>query len=101
VHQLAAEIDLSERQLRRRCQHAFGYPPAMLARLLRLHRFLDLARTAQRGTGLAALATAAGYADQPHLTRESRALTGRRPSAFLHATPPTSEPFKTEPLANS
>lgn len=97
VHRLAAEVGLSERQLRRRCQHAFGYSPAMLARLLRLHRFLRLAQVAMPGTGLAGLAAAAGYSDQSHLARESRVLTGRRPSVFLRsAGVAVSDSFKTE-----
>jgi AraC-like DNA-binding protein len=32
--------------------------------------------------GLAALAALAGYADQPHLTRECRTLTGCTPAAL-------------------
>lgn len=38
VRELAVEVGLSERQLRRRCEAAFGCTPALLARLLRLHR---------------------------------------------------------------
>jgi len=40
VRVLAAEVALSERQLRRRCGTAFGYPTSVLRRLLRLQRFL-------------------------------------------------------------
>jgi AraC-like DNA-binding protein len=47
-----------------------------------MQRFLDLART-HGGSGLAALAGAAGYADQAHLSREARRLTGFTPSAIL------------------
>jgi AraC-like DNA-binding protein len=44
-----------------------------LSRVLRLQRALALAR---RGLPLATVAATAGYADQPHLAREVRALTG-------------------------
>jgi AraC-like DNA-binding protein len=35
------------------------------------------------GDGLAALAFAAGYADQAHLTRECRRLAGRTPAELV------------------
>ena len=69
-------LELSERSLRRRCHEAFGYGPKRLDRILRFQRFLDLARRARApGAELAALALAAGYADQAHLSREVRRLS--------------------------
>lgn len=93
VRVLAREVGLSERQLHRRCQTALGYAPSQLARLLRLHRFLALARARPSEVTLAELAAAAGYADQAHLGRDSRALTGRPPSAFRRADG-ASDPYK-------
>jgi AraC-like DNA-binding protein len=69
----AAAVGLSERQLHRRSLAAFGYGPKVLARVLRLRRAVELARS---GLGYAAVAAEAGYADQPHLSREVRALAG-------------------------
>ncbi|MFI0899595.1 helix-turn-helix domain-containing protein [Streptomyces sp. NPDC020983] len=69
----AAACGLGERQLRRRCQAAFGYGPRTLGRVLRLQRALVLARA---GLPFARVAADAGYADQPHLAREVRALAG-------------------------
>jgi hypothetical protein len=43
VDGLRQELDVSERQLLRRCTVAFGYGPATLRRILRLQRFLTLA----------------------------------------------------------
>ena len=77
------DVGLSERQLRRRIEDAVGYPPRMLARVLRFQRFLRAARAAGRARHLAVLAADAGYADQAHLTRESRALSGLPPAALL------------------
>jgi methylphosphotriester-DNA--protein-cysteine methyltransferase len=71
---------LGERQLRRRFDAAVGYAPKTLAGVLRLQRFLALARC---GGGLARLAADAGYADQAHLTRECARLTGLPPAALL------------------
>ena len=82
---LAAVCDrlaASERSLRRRCHAAFGYGPKTLDRILRFQRFLWLAR-APGGRALAALAADAGYADQAHLSREVRRLSGRTPARLL------------------
>jgi AraC-like DNA-binding protein len=70
---LAAAVGLSDRQLHRRCRSAFGYGPKTLARILRFRRALALAAS---GVPFAAIAYVAGYADQPHLSREVRALAG-------------------------
>lgn len=73
VAAVAASVGLGERQLHRRCLDAFGYGPKTLARVLRMQRALRLAR---RGIPFAQVAAVAGYADQPHLAREVRALAG-------------------------
>ncbi|HEV8164062.1 MAG TPA: helix-turn-helix domain-containing protein [Actinomycetota bacterium] len=80
---LAEHVGLSERQLRRRVEEAVGYPPRLLARVLRFQRFLHAARAAGPERSLARLAADAGYADQAHLTRESRELAGLPPGALL------------------
>ncbi|WP_406441968.1 helix-turn-helix transcriptional regulator [Streptomyces sp. NBC_00631] len=69
----ADELGLGARQLHRRCRAAFGYGPKTLARVLRMRRALALARA---GVPLAETAVRAGYADQPHLSREVRELAG-------------------------
>ncbi len=69
----AEVVGLSERQLHRRCQTAFGYGPKTLVRILRMNRALALARG---GTPFALVAAVAGYADQAHLSREVKALAG-------------------------
>lgn len=82
---LAATLGSSERQLHRRCLDAFGYGPKMLDRVMRFQRFLAMARRAAPDgeAGLARLAADAGYADQAHLTRECRALSGLPPRQLL------------------
>ncbi len=76
VDELAQWLGFSERQLRRRFLAAVGYGPKTLQRVLRLRRFL-----AELGgrDGLAAAAASAGYADQAHLARDCRTLTGLTP----------------------
>ena len=81
VAELAQQLDVSERLLHRRCTQAVGYGPKTLDRVLRLRRFLRMITVQrQRDLGLGALAAHAGYADQAHLSRECRRLTGRTPS---------------------
>lgn len=82
IDTLTVQTGLSERTLRRRCHEAFGYGPKTLERILRFQRFMRLARRAN-SAGLAAIAFEAGYADQAHLTRETRELAGFTPSSVV------------------
>jgi AraC-like DNA-binding protein len=77
VRAACAELEVSERQLHRRCLSAVGYGPKMLERVLRFQRARSLAGP---GTALALVAAEAGYADQAHLSRECRRLSGLSPS---------------------
>jgi AraC-like DNA-binding protein len=90
VGAVARSTGLSERQVNRRCMTAFGYGPAVLARLLRVQRALGLARTYHRPARLADLAVAAGYFDQQHLAHEVRALFGATASTLFAGA--TSDP---------
>lgn len=83
VRDLSRRTGLCERQVHRRCTAAFGYGPAVLVRILRLRRFLHLARTHQRLAGLADMALAAGYFDQQHLAHEVRAIFGTTPTMLV------------------
>jgi AraC-like DNA-binding protein len=80
VDRLAGEFGFSERQLRRRFDNAVGYGPKTLQRVLRLRQFLT-----RSATNIATAAIDAGYADQAHLARECRALTGLAPTQWLTA----------------
>jgi AraC-like DNA-binding protein len=89
---VAAEVGLSLRQLRRRCHAVVGYGPKTLQRVLRFRRFvsqLDHGLPCGQDThDLAALAAQAGYADQAHLTRECRVLAGLTPAALARQRGP-------------
>ena len=82
VSALAAEIGVSERQLRRRFEAAVGYGPKRLGRVFRFQRLLDLIHASQRRAGWSQLAIAAGYTDQSHMINECLALTGGPPTAL-------------------
>ncbi|MET9326427.1 helix-turn-helix transcriptional regulator [Tsukamurella sp. NPDC003166] len=77
---IAAESGLGERALHRLARRSFGYGPKTLARILRFQRAVTLIRA---GDALGVAAASSGYADQAHLTREVRALTGVTPRALL------------------
>ncbi|MEU0738804.1 helix-turn-helix transcriptional regulator [Streptomyces sp. NPDC006134] len=76
----ADALGIGARLLHRRSLAAFGYGPKTLARILRLQRALSLART---GVPLAETAARAGFADQAHLARDVRELTGLPPTRLL------------------
>ena len=86
------DLDISERQLRRRCRDVTGASPAVILRVMRFQRFVALAQrmvgtTAPGATrNLAGMAAACGYADHGHLSRECRRMTGESPSTYLDVT---------------
>jgi AraC-like DNA-binding protein len=79
---VAAEVGLSLRQLRRRCQAVVGYGPKTLQRVLRFRGFISRVDARPEILDLAAIAAEAGYADQAHLTRECGRLSGMTPAAL-------------------
>jgi AraC-like DNA-binding protein len=80
VAELSERFGLTERSLHRRSVAAFGYGPKTLQRVLRFQCALGLVRA---GRAFADAAIDAGYADQPHLAREVRALAGVPPGTLL------------------
>jgi AraC-like DNA-binding protein len=82
VSTLAAEIGLSERQLRRRFEAAVGYGPKRLGRVFRFQHLLDLVHAYRGEDSWSQLAAAAGYADQSHMINECVELTGGPPTAL-------------------
>jgi AraC-like DNA-binding protein len=83
---VARTLGMSERQLLRRCQAGAGYGPRTLQRVLRFRRFVSALDSGPLPSGgLARAATAAGYADQPHLSRECLRLSGLTPRALAAA----------------
>jgi AraC-like DNA-binding protein len=79
AEELADDVGLSVRQLRRRCHAAVGYGPKTLQRVLRFQRFVRLIDAPAGPPDLAAAAAQSGYADQAHLSRECVALSGLTP----------------------
>jgi transcriptional regulator GlxA family with amidase domain len=84
VEAIADGVGVTTRTLHRHCVDGFGYGAKTLHAVLRFRRYLALADAAP-GAPLAQLAFMAGYADQPHLTRECRRLSGLAPRALRRA----------------
>ncbi|MGN9909215.1 helix-turn-helix domain-containing protein [Phytohabitans sp. LJ34] len=83
VGALAAELGVSRRSLETRFRRQIGLSPAAVARVARFQRAVWMLA---HGRGLSATAADSGYADQPHFSREVRALAGLTPArlcAFL------------------
>jgi AraC-like DNA-binding protein len=81
VNVLAQHVNVTRRQLERDFSHWLGISPRRFAQTARLQR---LARLAQHQP-LAQLASEVGFADQAHMTRAVRQLTGMTPRGFLRA----------------
>ncbi|KRE16220.1 hypothetical protein ASE66_10750 [Bosea sp. Root483D1] len=81
MRDLAAAAGWSERHLTRRFVSETGVGPKTIARILRFEHARELAGQQEPG-GWAAIAQAAGYADQAHMTREFAALCGLPPTAL-------------------
>ncbi len=82
VSAVAADLHMSERQLRRLFQDTVGVSPKTFARLARFRRALRAAREGDRDDW-AGIAVEAGYYDQAHLIAEFRAISGVTPRALL------------------
>jgi AraC-like DNA-binding protein len=80
VSEVAAELGVSGRNLRRVFRDAVGMSPKAYARLARFQRAL---RAAQGGADWAQIAADAGYYDQAHLIAEFRDIAGVTPRALL------------------
>ena len=73
VSDVAREVGWSPRTMQRHCTAVYGYGAATLRRVL---RFRHARRLLDEGLPYTEVAARAGYADQPHLHREVRALAG-------------------------
>lgn len=81
VGDAATRSGRSPRRLHQRIVELAGMPPRRLRRVERIRRALALGLQ-NRGRSWSDVAARAGFADQPHLVREFRALLGVAPSAW-------------------
>lgn len=81
VEAMAEAAGLSRRQLERRFLASVGLTPRAALRVARLRRAVALLHAGPPRT-LSEVAFRAGYADQPHLTRDFVALAGTTPGRY-------------------
>lgn len=77
---VADRLGLTGRHLRRRFNETFGLSPEQFSQILRLRHAIGLVRA---GQSLAMASALSGYADQPHLNRQCRNMTGLSPSEAI------------------
>jgi AraC-like DNA-binding protein len=84
---VASEVDRSPRQLIDGFRDHIGFPPKVVARILRFNRALRLLPDAPTGSW-SDLAMASGYYDQAHFNRDFRAFAGSSPGEYLRRLMP-------------
>lgn len=82
VATIAGQIGCSRKHLAARFADQVGIGPKAVARIVRFEHTARLARNVD-GVDWAGLAAECGYADQAHLVREFRELSGSTPTALL------------------
>jgi AraC-like DNA-binding protein len=82
VAEVTREVGLSARRLAQLFREHVGMTPKRYCRVLRFQRVIRAARPRAQ-VRWAELALDCGYADQAHLTREFRELSGITPTAYL------------------
>lgn len=82
ISTLADDAGVRRRRLEALFREQVGATPKTLARILRFHKAFRLITNETNDAGLAAVASACGYSDQAHLTREIRVLSGSTPGCL-------------------
>ena len=77
VAALAGDLGIGRRRLEREFRAEVGLSPGAVARIARFQRAVTALAA---GASLARAAVTSGYADQPHLNRETRAMAGLTPA---------------------
>ena len=81
VDAMARASGLGRRQLERRFQATVGVTPKTFSRIARFRRAANTLHV-DRAADLSRVAHGAGYADQPHFTREFRVFSGTTPGDY-------------------
>ena len=82
IRDVAAALGVGERRLERAFDRSVGVSPKVFGRVMRLRRVVNRIARAPRAASWTSIALDAGYADQSHLIREFRALTGLTPERY-------------------
>ncbi len=86
---IASRVGWSRKRLVARFREQVGHPPKTIARVLRFDRAMDLLKS-RPDARWSDVALACGYADQAHLTRDVRELSGSTPVELARSLVPES-----------
>jgi len=86
VDTLRRRLGTSERTVRRQIAAATGLSPKGLQRVFRFQAMRRRLESAATSESAAVIAAELGFADQPHMTRECRAMTGRTPAQLRRSS---------------
>lgn len=84
---LARQLGWSTRTMHRHFIDSCGYGPKHFQRIMRIQNAIR-AKHSSPDAALAVIAAMAGYADQAHMTRDFRSITGFTPAGYLGTTGP-------------
>lgn len=84
---IARRLDWNARRIHREFHAACGYGPKHFQRIMRIQRAIRAVHAAP-APRLADIALAAGYADQAHMGRDFRDITGFTPAGYLATARP-------------
>jgi AraC-like DNA-binding protein len=88
VADVAATLGWNARRLHREFSAACGYGPKTMQRILRVQHVMRAAHRARQPLRLSDMAASGGFADQAHMTREFRSITGFTPTHYLAQSDP-------------
>jgi AraC-like DNA-binding protein len=83
IGEVAKRVGWNARAIHRQFDSACGYGPKHLQRVMRVQTALRAALNARERPPMSDIALSAGFADQAHMTREFRDLTGFTPNAYF------------------
>jgi AraC-like DNA-binding protein len=88
VADVAAALGWNARRLHREFTATCGYGPKTMQRILRIQHVMRTAHRARQPLRLSDVAASGGFADQAHMTREFRSITGFTPTHYLLQSDP-------------
>lgn len=84
LNQLVKLTGYTERHIERKFIQAIGINPKQFGNIVKLHNFLRHIKKGSTGKNLTAIAYEAGYADQSHLIKEFKKITGMTPKIYIN-----------------
>lgn len=85
-NQLVKLTGYTERHIERKFNEYVGTTPKRFSNIVRLHVFLKELKAKGNSRNLTQIAYEAGYADQSHLIKEFKKITGMSPAIYQHNT---------------